>query len=109
MFYPEFSMSGFALPIDGSCGNEISIKGLDTTMLAVELKNWKRTPTVSADSLSEGTSDNSETNDEDSDSDESLSLLSPLPATGPSALSTQTLANLVSLSITAIVVMTMHL
>lgn len=81
----SFRCLGIALPIDGSCDNEISIKGLDTTMLAEELKNWKQTPTASADSLSEGTSDNSETNDEDSDSNESLSLLSPLPATGPSA------------------------
>ena len=69
----SFRCLGIALPIDGSCDNEISIKGLDTTMLVEELKNWKQTPTQATNRLvgtcaSEGTSDSS---DSDSGSDES--------------------------------------
>jgi len=73
----SFRCLGIALPIDGSCDNEISIKGLDTTVLAEELKNWERTPTI--DSSSEGTSDNPETDASD-DEDEPLFLLTPLTA-----------------------------
>ena len=35
----RFRCLGIALPTDGSCDNEISIQGLDTTMLAEGLKN----------------------------------------------------------------------
>ena len=69
-----FDVWAFALLIGGSC-NDISIKGLDTTVLVEELKNLESTPTV--DSSSEGTSDNLET--DASDEDEPL-FLSPLTA-----------------------------
>jgi len=59
----SFRCLGIALPIDGSCDNEISIKGLETTMLMEGLKNWEHTPTI--DSSSEGTSDNPETDASD--------------------------------------------
>jgi len=37
-----FRCLGISLPIDGSCDDEISIKGLDTTVLAEGLKHWER-------------------------------------------------------------------
>ena len=69
----SFRCLGIALPIDGSCDNEISIKGLDTSLLAERLEKWEHTPTV--DSTSEGTSDNPETDT----SDEVELLLADLP------------------------------
>ena len=72
----SFRCLGSALPIDGSCDNEISIKGLNTTILMEGLKNWERAPAV--ESSSEGTSDNPET-DTSEDEDEPLTkFLSPL-------------------------------
>ena len=35
----SFRCLGISLPIDGSCDDEISIKGLDTTVLAQGLKS----------------------------------------------------------------------
>ena len=69
----SFRCLGIALPIDGSCDNEISIKELDTSVLAERLKKWERTPTV--DSSSEGTSNNLET---DTSNEDEL-LLADLP------------------------------
>lgn len=36
----SFRAVGLALPIDGGCDTEISIKGLDTADLIVKLKDW---------------------------------------------------------------------
>jgi len=72
----SFRCLGIALPIDGSCDNEISIKGLETTMLMEGLKNWERTPTI--DSSSEGTSDNPETDASDEKDEPTTKLLRPL-------------------------------
>jgi hypothetical protein len=73
----SFRCLGISLPIDGSCDNEISIKGLDTTVLAEGLKNWELTPN-SVDSSAESTSDNPET--DSSDEDEPLSLFNTDPS-----------------------------
>jgi len=72
----SFRRLGIALPIDGSCDNEISIKGLETTMLMEGLKNWVRTPTI--DSSSEGTSDNLETDASDKEDEPTTKFLHTL-------------------------------
>ena len=36
----SFRVVGLSLPIDGSCDNEMSLKGLDMEQLTADLKDW---------------------------------------------------------------------
>ncbi|KAG0129183.1 hypothetical protein HOY82DRAFT_540914 [Tuber indicum] len=42
----SFHILGLALPIDGTCDQEISIKGLDSTYLQEGIKNWERRESI---------------------------------------------------------------
>jgi len=72
--------------MDRSCDDEISIKGLDITVLAEGLKNWELTPNA-VDSSVEGTSDNPETDSSDEDVLLSLFNTDPSPLTAGDSLS----------------------
>lgn len=61
----SFRAVGLALPIDGSCDSEISIKGLDTAGLTAKLRDWH------LDGLDVGEANLVEISGED-DEDESL-------------------------------------
>lgn len=37
----SFRAVGLSLPIDGSCDNEMSLKGLDMAQLTADLENWQ--------------------------------------------------------------------
>ena len=73
----SFRCLGIALPIDGSCDEELSIKGLETTSLLVALKDWK-TQGVTVDSPS-NSGDDSDSNSSGPDEN----LLEDFTVSGP--------------------------
>ena len=75
----SFRCLGIALPIDGSCDEELSIKGLETTSLVGALKDWK-TQGVTVDCPSDsGDDSNSNSSGPDEDLQEDFTVSGPAP------------------------------
>ena len=60
MAIKSFRCLGISLPIDGSCGCELSIKGLETSVLSEKIKHWAQLVPADDDSDSPGSDSDDE-------------------------------------------------
>jgi len=50
VIYKSFRILGLALPIDGSCDEEMSIQGINRTYLIGRINNWEREGNLTTES-----------------------------------------------------------
>ena len=86
MVIKSFRCLGISLPVDSSCDSELSIKGLETSVLSEGIEHWARAaPARMDDNLDSPNSDDDSDSSSNSDSDDVLfgsDLIAAAAATG---------------------------